>query len=181
MHRAESIQLGELCRRLDVPYRQARYVLEEGLLPEGVDPEPDRGNHRQLNSAQAFWLGIVLKLKLSAVRTSLAARIADFAKHAVRGATHNLNWESTFAPFAGRFDTEHRWCVDVGDLRYIRLATDANPSVDGLFEFPWLHVDRYTPAPEAAPAVLIRVDIARIARLLHDPGPERHQSPSLRR
>src|SRR4051812_48044479 len=163
------IPLGELSRRLDPPYRHARYVLEEGLLPEGVDPEPDRGHHRQLTPAQAFWLGMVLKLKQSAVKTPLAARIADFAKRAVRGVTQNANWEFTFSPFDGKLVTDNRWYVDVGDLKYIRLATDTNPSFDGLFEFPWSYIDRHAVAEGAEPAVLIRVDIARIARLLRDP------------
>src|SRR3954452_11579743 len=169
MHPAAPIQLGELCRRLDVPYRHARYVLEEGILPEGVESEPERGHHRQLTPAQAFWLGIVLKLKQSAVRTPLAARIADFAKEAVRAATQDLNWEFTFSPFDGRLETESRWYVDVGDLKYIRLATDTHPSVEGLYEFPWRHVDRRETAEGVVPAVLIRVDIARIARLIRGP------------
>src|SRR6185436_545202 len=112
MHSSAPIQLGELCRRLDVPYRHARYVLEEGILPEGVAPDPERGHHRQLAPAQAFWLAIVLKLKQSAVQAPLAARIADFAKQAVRGVTRNLNWEPTFAPFDGALETEGRWYVD---------------------------------------------------------------------
>ena len=171
MHPAAPIQLGELCRRLDVPYRHARYVLEEGLLPEGVEPDPDRGHHRQLTPAQAFWLGIVLKLKQSAVRTPLAARIADFAKRAVRGVTQNANWERNFSPFDGDLGTENRWYVDVGDLKYIRLATDTHPDYDELFEFPWSFIDRHEVAQGAEPAVLIRVDIARIARLIRGHGP----------
>jgi len=170
MDPAAAIQLGELCRRLDVPYRHARYVLEEGLLPEGVDAGPERGHHRQLAPAQAFWLGIVLKLKQSAVRAPLAARIADFAKEAVRAVTQNLNWERPFSPFDGRLETEGRWYVDVGDLQYIRLATDRHPSVEGLYEFPWRHVDRRAEAKGVEPAVLIRVDIARIARMIRDPS-----------
>lgn len=170
MHPAEPIQLGELCRRLDVPYRHARYVLEEGLLPEGVEPDPERGHHRQLTPAQAFWLGIVLKLKQSAVRTPLAARIADFAKEAVRGVTQNANWERNFSPFDGKLTTENRWYVDVGDLTYIRLVTDTNPGVEGLYEFPWRYVDRRETVQGVMPAVLIRVDIARIGRLIRGHG-----------
>src|SRR4051794_28808773 len=147
------IQLGELCRRLDVPYRHARYVLEEGLLPEGVEPDPERGHHRQLTPAQAFWLGIVLKLKQSAVKTPLAARIADFAKEAVRAVTQNLNWERPFSPFDGELETESRWFVDVGDLKYIRLVTDTNPGVEGLHEFPWRYLDRREEADGVVPAV----------------------------
>jgi hypothetical protein len=180
MDPAEPIPLGELCRRLDVPYRQARYVLERGLLPEGVDPSPDRGHHRRLTPAQAFWLGIVLRLKLAAVQTPLAARVADFAARAVRAVSRNANWDPRFAPFAGDLETQYRWYVDVGDLRYIRLVTDSCPSWDGLYEFPWLHVDRPEEAPGAAPAVLIRVDLGLIARRLRGPaGPGGHEESQL--
>src|SRR4051812_15436256 len=149
------IPLGELCRRLDVPYRHARYVLEEGLLPEGVDPDPERGHHRQLTTAQAFWLGIVLKLKRSAVKAPLAARIADFTKETVRAVSQNLNWDSTFPPFDGRLEPRNRWYVDVGDLTYIRLATDCRPGAEGLYEFPGRYVDRRETAEGVIPAVLI--------------------------
>src|SRR4051812_21388691 len=152
------IPLGELSRRLDPPYRHARYVLEEGILPDGVEPDPERGHHRQLTPAQAFWLGIVLKLKQSAVRAPLAARIADFAKEAVRTVTQNLNWEHPFSPFDGKLETINRWYVDVGDLTYIRLVTDTNPSVQGLHEFSWRHVDRNEAADGVVPAVIVRVD-----------------------
>src|SRR5437764_1096762 len=91
-----AIRIGELCRRLEVPYRHVRYVLERGILPEGVDRSPDRGHHRVLNVPQAFWLGIVLKLKQSGVRAPIAGRVADFAMEGLRGVAQNLNWEWTF-------------------------------------------------------------------------------------
>src|SRR4051794_14022351 len=94
--------LGELCRRIDANYRDARYLLEQGLLPEGVDPEPGHGHHRRLTPAQAYWLAIVLKLKGSGVRAPLAARIADYAREAVRTVGRGLNWDPGFAPFDGR-------------------------------------------------------------------------------
>src|SRR5262245_45198368 len=119
--RERAMQLGELCRRLDVPYRHARYVLEEGVLPRGVAENPGRGEHRQLDPAQAFWLGIVLMLKRSGVKTPLAGQIANFAREAVRSVAQSLNWEGTFEPFLGRFETQHQWFVDIGDLSYVRL------------------------------------------------------------
>ena len=59
------MKVGELCERLDVSYRDARYVLEEGILPKGVDENPGKGDHRDLTNDQAFWLAIVLLLKAS--------------------------------------------------------------------------------------------------------------------
>src|SRR3954468_11669797 len=167
MRSHEPIQVGAICRRLGTPYRNARYVLEEGHLPTGAEPGPGHGHHRRLTPAQAFWLAIVLKLKDSAVKTPLAARIADFAREAVRSVGRQMGWDPGFAPFDGHLATEHRWYVDVGDLGFIRLVTDACPSRAGLYEFDWAPLDRpREPAPLAAPAVIVRVDLARVARLL---------------
>src|SRR5436190_3591760 len=110
------MKVGELCQRLNVPYRHARYVLEEGILPRGVEESPGRGEHRDLTSAQAFWLGIVLKLKQNGIKALLAGKIADFAHEGVRGIGSNLGWDHGFNPFLGKFDTEHQWFVDIGDL-----------------------------------------------------------------
>jgi hypothetical protein len=160
------MQVGELCQRLSVPYRHARYALERGILPRGVAENPGRGDHRQLDAAQAFWLGIVLMLKQSGVKTPLAGQIADFAREAVRGVSQHLNWERTFEPFLGRFETRHRWFVDIGDLQYVRLATTANPSHSGLYEFPWSAVGKGKPAEGTVPVVILRLDLSRLAQLL---------------
>src|SRR4051794_24972461 len=92
------IQLRDLCRRLGVAYRDARYVCERDWLPQGVAREPGRGNHRELTAAQAMWLGVVLKLKAAGVKTPLAAQVAGFAER-VRGLTRNLGWDWRFSPF----------------------------------------------------------------------------------
>lgn len=159
------MQLGELCTRLDVPYRHARYILERGILPEGVERNPDRGNHRQLNSGQAFWLGIVLKLKESGVRAPLAGQIADYAEESVRTITQGLNWEPSFQPFEGWLETAKQWFVDVGDLRYIRIVTDANPSQRDPYDFKWSVIGTRKVAP-VTPVVILRLDLARMALLL---------------
>lgn len=160
------MKVGEFCDRLGVPYRHVRYVLEEGILPKGVAVEPGRGEHRDLDPVQAFWLGIVLKLKESGVKTPLAGQIADFARDGVRGVAGNLNWEHGFNPFLGRFETANRWYVDIGDVTYVRIATTANPSHDGLYEFPWSVIGKRQTDEHAAPVVIIRLDIARLAAML---------------
>lgn len=161
-----TMQLGELCRRLDVPLRHGRYVLEQGIVPKGVEESPDRGNHRQLGAGQAFWLGIVLKLKEAGLKTPLARQVADFAEEGLRGITQNLNWEWPFHPFQGQLWTEQQWYIDVGDLRYIRIVTDTNPSHEGLYEFPWSIVGKRKTA-EVRPIVILRLDVAGLARLLY--------------
>jgi hypothetical protein len=160
------MKLGELCQRLNVPYRHARYALEEGILPSGVEENPGRGEHRDLTPAQSFWLGIVLMLKQNGLKTLLAGTIADFAEEGVRGVARTLNWDPLFNPFLGRFETENRWFVDIGDLAYIRIATTCCPSFQGLYEFPWSLIGQGKTADGVSPVVVIRVDISRLAHLL---------------
>lgn len=161
------MRVAELSERLKVPYRDVRYVLEQGHLPKGVEESPGKGEHRELDPAQAFWLAIVLKLKQSGLRTPLAAAIADFAKTAVHGIARGLMWEHGFQPFQGHMKTDNQWYLDVGELKYIRVATTANPSVDGLDVMPWSVIGKSQTVRGVDPIVVIRVDLARLARVLH--------------
>jgi len=167
MAREGSMKVGEFCGRVGVEYRHVRYALEQGILPAGVATAPGRGGHRDLDPAQAFWLAIVLKLKASGVKTPLAGQIADFAREGVRGIAGNLSWDHRFSPFLGRFETDHQWFVDIGDLAYVRMATTAEPSYGGrLREFPWSEIGQRKADDTAAPVVIIRLDLTRLAAML---------------
>lgn len=160
------MKLAEFCRRIDVPYRHARYVLEQGILPAGVADQPGRGEHRDLDPTQAFWLAVVLKLKASGVQAPVAGQVADFVREGVQGITRQLNWDPGFHPFVGRMDTEYRWYVDVGDLSYLRMVTDANPSGGSrLEEFPWVRLGSRKQV-KADPVVVLRTNLTRLAALL---------------
>jgi hypothetical protein len=161
-----AMRVSDLSERFGVPYRDVRYVLEQGVLPVGVDESPGRGEHRDLTPVQAFWLAIVLVLKQNGVKVPVAGRVADFAKRGVKGVARSANWEYSFDPFAGKFDTDNGWWVEVGDLKYIRLVTTANPSVDGPFEFDWIKLSDNSAATDADPIVTVRLDLTRLARLL---------------
>jgi hypothetical protein len=159
------IGVGELCKRLKVPYRQVRYVLEEGIVPKGVEEAPNRGHHRTLNPQQAFWLGIVVKLKQTGVKTPLAAEIANLAERGVRDLSQNDGWDWTFHPFQGRLKTENQWYVDIGDLKYVRVASDARDPERGLVEQPWVHI-RARREADVDPVAIIRLNLSRLAQLL---------------
>ena len=90
-----NLQIGDLCRRIDVPVRQVSYVLEEGYLPEGVEQRPGRGNGRQLRIEQAYWLAIVLKLRESGIKTQAAAELADYAKRGLSKVGVTMGWDKT--------------------------------------------------------------------------------------
>jgi len=167
---APRIRLQDLCARLEVPYRDARYFCEKSWLPEGVERDPGRGNHRQLTPAQAMWLGIVLKLKGSGVKPDKAAKIMTFAAR-IREFTRNSGWDWRFSPFDGKFETEHQWYIDVGDMKYVRIVTDACPSKQGLDATPWVDMDSRELAKNAKPIVQVRVDISALARLLQALSP----------
>ena len=71
----QSFKLREICERLEVDYDEARYTLARGVLPKAiVQPEPGRGNHRQFDSSQAFYLAVALQHKAAGSNTTLAAK-----------------------------------------------------------------------------------------------------------
>jgi hypothetical protein len=160
------MKVGELAQRLDVPYRDVRYVLEQALLPAGVEEKPGRGDHRELDPSQALWLAIVLKLKAIGLKTPIAAEVATFSRRAVTATTQNLNWEYTFDPFKGKLTTKNQWIVEVADLKFIRLVTTANPSKRHLHAEPWHTIQKLQPADEISPIVTVQIDIAGLCRLL---------------
>jgi hypothetical protein len=172
MSNVTPIKFGEFCKRVGADERAVRYVLERGFVPDGVKKTPATGNHRTFDPGQAFWLAMVLKLMDSGVKTPLAALMADYAEEALRGVTQNLSWDWRFLPAKGWFDTEHLYFVEVGDLKYVRLVTDACPSKETLYEFDWHPVEgRREPVENAEPFVTIRLDLTRIARVFRDvPG-----------
>lgn len=161
-----AMRVGELAQRLRVRSRDIRYILEEGVLPPGVEERPGRGEHRDLDPSQSFWLAIILMLKRNGVRVPDAQRVADYAREGIRGITRNLNWEHSFDPFRGRFETENEWYIDIGDLQYIRVVTTANPSVQGLHAFPWMVIATRKPADNAAPIITLRLDLSGLARMM---------------
>ena len=162
-----TIQLREFCQRFDVQDRVVRYILEEGHVPDGVRSWPSTGNRREFGPDQAFWLAIVLKLKEMGLKTPQAAKVADYSAEALRTVTQNLGWDWRFLPIKGWFDTDHKYYIDIGDLRYIRLVTDSCPSKRGLYEFDWQPVEgKRCPIQNVRPFVLLRLDLARIAEVL---------------
>lgn len=159
------MQLGELCERLNVPYRQARYVLEEDILPPGVEKAPQRGNFRDLTLDQAFWLGIVLKLKETGLKAPMAEKIArQTAKIFAKVDTRRP--DSGFAPFEGRLLASLDWYVEMTEMRVLRLVAEAKDSREPRFVGHWLALDDVTTAGALDSSVSVRVNLTRIARLL---------------
>lgn len=157
--------LGELCDRLHVPYRQARYVLEEDILPPGVNPAPERGNHRQLTAEQAFWLGVVLKLKEAGVKTPLAATMASVTA-GIFGKVDLHKYDADFEPFRGRLHARLNWYAELGDLRFIRLRAEREKPWEVVFDGTWFPIDGRNAREKPNPVVRIQVDLSEIGRLL---------------
>lgn len=167
MSKIPTIRLKDFCQLFDVEDREVRYILEEGHVPTGVADHPNTGNHREFGPESAFWLAVVVKLRQAGVKTPFSAKVADFAVRGLRTVTQNLSWDPSFLPMHGWFDTDHEYCLDVGDLKYIRMATDANPSRDGLYTFDWSAIrGRRRVDPKFTPFVIFRVDLTQIARVL---------------
>ena len=160
------MRVAELAERLQVSYRDVRYVLEQGILPRGVVKSPGRGEHRDLSNEQAFWLAIVLLLKRIGLQTPIAGEIADLTRDSVRWFTQNLGAEHTFQPFTGQFETENEWSVEIGDRQYYRIVSTADHGFGGPNAWPWTDLRKRREAKNATPLVVVRLDLARLARLM---------------
>jgi hypothetical protein len=161
-----TIQLREFCALFGIPDREVRYVLESGHVPAGIGKRPGTGKRREFGPGQAFWLAVLMLLKSSGIKSKLAADAADLACEALRSTAQNLSWNWTFQPDLGWFDTDRQYFIEVGDHRYVRVLTDANPSHDGLYAFNWYDIEARRPAPDVAPCVTLRVDLRQIAVVL---------------
>jgi hypothetical protein len=161
-----TIQLREFCRLFNWPDRPVRFILEQGYVPKGVEESPSTGNRREFGPRQAFWLAIATHLRLSGMRTKSAAEVAELTVDGVRSLAHNLGWDPSFEPAAGFFQTDFKHFLDVGDLRYIRIATDSHPSKRVLFEFPWRLIKKSGEVRDVNPFVIIRLDVSKVASAL---------------
>lgn len=163
-----TIQLRDICQALAVEYRHARYVLEKGFVPKKVAKSPQSGHHRQFTAPQAFWLGLVLKLKEAGVKTPVAARTADYAVQALRTVSQNLAYDSQFSLDRGQLVTPHQHFLDVAEFKYVRYGTDSEPSRQGqLMHFDW-HALKAPgkPLPGLRPCIALRLDLSEIGRRL---------------
>lgn len=162
------LKLCDFCDRIGVKYRDARYALAHGMVPEGIDEYPGRGNHRVFNYRQAFWLAILLKLKAAGIERSLAAEMASWAER-VKGYAVNLGYDGKFSPFDGKYVTKNKWYLEVGDKKFVRILTDANPSRKGVVDISgWVHMKSGNLQQDAAPTVTVRIDLAQLSNQLHD-------------
>ena len=111
------MKIGELAQRLGVPYRNVRYVLEQGHQPAGTETNPGRGALGSSTAKQTFWLALVLILKPNGLRLPLAAKIAEDLRLSMRVFTGNLVGMAALIPFLGRFETQHEWYLDIAEFR----------------------------------------------------------------
>lgn len=159
------LKLHEFCERVGCSYRDARYTLDRGVVPQGIDAAPGRGNHRQFDPAQAFYLGLVIKLKIAGIKLPVAARIVQWATK-VQGMSSNLGWDWRFKPFAGAFKTDKTWILEVAE-GCVRIGTDANPSRAGVMDYtPWTNMDKRKSGTVESPVVMIRLDLSALAARL---------------
>jgi DNA-binding transcriptional MerR regulator len=158
-------KLHEICELLDVDYDGARYVLAQGVLPPGIESDPGSGNHRSFTQEQAVYLAVALRLKEAGVSIPRTKEIGPWTRKIQEWAI-NQGWDQGFAPFTDGLHTSHQWLLEIGDARYVRICTDANPSQEGLTVSPWTNMGIRREAAQARPSIIIRVDVSELARRL---------------
>jgi DNA-binding transcriptional MerR regulator len=161
-------KLQEICSHVHIDYDGARYALARGILPPGIDPDPGRGRHRVFSQEQSLYLATALKLKEAGLTLPRIQEIVPWTRK-IQEWSCNGGFEPNFAPLTGGLQTQHQWFLDIGDGRYVRLRTDANPSKRGIEATPWTNTTSRQGAPDAKPLVIISLDIGEISRLLDSP------------
>ena len=162
------LKLRDFCDRIGVKYRDARYALAHGMVPNGIHAEPGRGKHRVFNYQQAFWLAILLKLKSAGIQPKLAAEMATWAQR-VKGFAVNAGWDWRFSPFDGNYATEKQWFLEVGDGQLVGIMTDAFPDREEVVDVSgWVHMETRKRKKDANPTVIVRIDLSLLANRLHD-------------
>ena len=165
-----TIQLGQFCAALRVRPRDARYILEQGYVPLGVDVAPNSGTYRQFDPRQAFWLAMVAKLKESGVAVPLGAKIARYSEESLGTLGRRLGWDPQFGPDLGRLETEYQYVAEIAERKYIRIGSDAGPGAAGQVRFfDWHHIDRIgRPVSGLRPCVVLRLNLTEIARQVEE-------------
>lgn len=164
------MQIGEIAERLKAPPRTLRYILEEGIVPTGVDPNPGRGEHRDLDVHQTFWLAMVVVLKQSGLKTPLAGAIAGEVMYRLVIASlprRSRKYEFDWSGETGGSTDEARWYAEVGDLVAVRLVVQPPGQPHLTTEWETLR-DRRQRVPTSEPLVTIRVDLTTLASILRD-------------
>lgn len=112
-------------------------------------------------------LSIILRLRAAGISLGVAQQISEWSAYVLQIAS-NEGWDLRFGPHIGQSNTDRRWFVDIGDIKFGRVATDANPSVEGLYEGPWHDLQLRTEQPKSLrPAVIFRTDLVCIGQLLN--------------
>lgn len=164
-HSETGLKLQVICERIGVDYDDARYTLAQGAIPKGVSSEPGKGNHRVFGPREAFMVAIILKVRAAGVSMSIAKQIAEWST-GIQMMAVDLGWDWQFAPFAGRLHSDHKWFIEIGDIRFARVITNSCPTNTGYESTYWVDMTTYRKRRSARPAVIFRVDIVRIAQLL---------------
>ncbi len=163
----QKMKQGELCDRLQVSKMLANRVIKSKSLPEGLKRHQKKGNHYVFNFRQAFWFGIVLKLRQSGVPTGDAEAIANAAKGLFAGLKRGRGWSDPFDPFRGGQHPSAEWTLEVGDLQAVRLATSAASGSQGApKDLMWHSLDGHDVSEKFKPVVVLRLDLAYLAKLL---------------
>lgn len=150
------MQIGELAERLDVPYREVRYVLEQGFVPPKAEKQPGKGSHRQLDSEQVIWLAILLSLKKNGLAVPAAAKIAKLAMaKPVKTNPGDVLLHGADYDF-----------IDVANQRFVRFSVDDAQAQDHTAQQGMWFDSKSKKEVRFDPLVYFRLDVQAIAQLM---------------
>lgn len=159
------MKIHELAQRLGVPYREVRYVLEQGHVPPGADKDPGRGEHREFSPGQVYWLAILLLLRTACgMRTPFAAEVTENIRRGLDQLSFFVG-EDSFNPFRGKLDTRRDWAIEIGDGKHMRPGSRTSPGSTWDW-LPWTNLEWSMQSKNYLPLVTVRIDLREVARRL---------------
>lgn len=156
-----SLKLSDFCKCLGIRYRDARYAMAHGMVPRGVDMSPGRGNHREFDYLQAFWLAIVLVLTKASVKPRFASKMADWCLRADLTFPGHRSTNG-FSLFTLDDSPGGPWYLEAGDGKFVRLVTASRKRGD---DSAWTAIRGKTRCT-MPPLVVVRVDLSALAQCL---------------
>jgi hypothetical protein len=139
-----------------------RYIIDQGILPGGPLPSwrRGRGSPRLFTQFEAFGLACTALLLKAGLRRRVVIACLE-----TLSAYRDKRREVSDVPLFQAFQDRASAYLDVGDGDFVRLV-GSEDAKRNLLQFGWVGISGKAPVELYEPLVTIRVDVARLRRLV---------------
>jgi hypothetical protein len=158
----ESFDLADIQDATGITVQRLRYVLDQGLLPGGSGPSwrRGRGSPRVFTAFSAFGVACAALLLRAGLRLSVIKHCMEIVC-----SYSGERREVTEIPLYQAFQQRSTAHLEVGDGNFIRLQGSEDYMRRPL-SFGWIDISKRDQAEMYEPLVTVRIDVARLRRLM---------------